>query len=161
MAQGGPLQRRSNSVRFLADTAPSERAALNSLEGRMTKDDLSADQRTALAQLAKSALIQSCNVGTGSISAWRQPSRCQQGRSAWRLCIRRTANSGQIRRALLHQRRSSRALTPGLAKGQDATLARGEPGAVAPIRTPMINYLSSMIDSFVSAIQRRPQRPRT
>jgi hypothetical protein len=35
--------------------------------------------------------------GTGSISAWRQPSRRWQGRSALRLCKGQTASSAQIR----------------------------------------------------------------
>jgi hypothetical protein len=71
------------------------------LDMPMTKEDL-ANERAELAQFAKSALIefaatelvnigrelfkcpatQSCNDGTGSISAWKRPSRCQLGRSA-------------------------------------------------------------------------------
>ena len=67
----------------------------------MTEDDLSADRRAVLPQLAKSALIESAAMGvvsigralfkhsepsdpelqlrTYSISVWRQPSLCQQG----------------------------------------------------------------------------------
>ena len=95
----------------------------------MTEDDLSADQRAALAQLAKSALIESAATEVVSIGRTLfkdgEPSDLKLQRryrlyrrleaalalpgSAWRRCIRRTANSEQIRRAPLHQRRSNRA----------------------------------------------------
>ena len=87
----------------------------------MTEDDLSADQRAALAQLAKSALIESAATEVVSIGRALfkdgEPSDPKLQRryrlyrrleaalalpgSAWRRCIRRTANSEQIRRAPL------------------------------------------------------------
>src|SRR5262249_28896925 len=62
----------------------------------MTRTNLIRAQYVSVLRMANPA-TQSCNAGTDSISAWRQPSRCQQGRSAKRLCIRRTANLEHIR----------------------------------------------------------------
>jgi len=92
----------------------------------LTEDDLSADQRAALAQLAKSALIESAATEVVSIGRTLfkdgEPSDLKLQRryrlyrrleaalalpgSAWRRCIRRTANSEQIR----HARRSYQAV---------------------------------------------------